>query len=270
MNLLEKSRRLDTLLRDCQSLMVAYSGGVDSAYLAYAAHRCLGDRMLAVLADSPSLSRAHLQDAQTFAEEAGFPLRIVSTHELERADYARNDGARCFYCKDELFKVLGQLQQQLGFAHLAYGMNLDDLGDVRPGQRAALEHGVKAPLLEAELGKADIRNLARQAGLSVSEKPASACLASRVAHGSPVTAEVLSLVEQGEAILTRLGFQQFRVRLHEQIARIEIAREELPRALSLEMFDTLSRTFKELGFRYVTLDTEGYRMGSMNVAVKLR
>jgi uncharacterized protein len=260
----QKEQILAQLLRGLDGLLVAYSGGVDSAYLAYAAHRALGDRMLAVLADSPSLSRSHMRDAIAFAEEQGFALRVVSTRELERAEYVRNDGARCFHCKDELFDVMSGVAKDTGFAHLAYGMNVDDRGDFRPGQHAATQHGVLAPLVEAGLTKEDVRSLARQADLRVWNKPASACLSSRVAYGNEVTADVLRVIESGEEALYALGFRQFRVRHHGDTARIEIAREELERAFSLEMFDEITRRFKALGFKYVALDMEGYRSGSMN------
>jgi uncharacterized protein len=260
----QKEQILAQLLRELDGLLVAYSGGVDSAYLAYAAHRALGDRMLAVLADSPSLSRSDMRDAIAFAEEQAFALRVVSTRELERPEYVRNDGARCFHCKDELFDVMSGVSRDTGFSHLAYGMNLDDCGDFRPGQYAAKQHGVLAPLVDAGLTKEDVRALAHEAGLRIWDKPASACLSSRVAYGNEVTADVLRVIETGEEALHELGFRQFRVRHHGDIARIEIAKDELERAFSLAMFDEITRCFKALGFKYVALDTEGYRSGSMN------
>ncbi|HWZ12025.1 MAG TPA: ATP-dependent sacrificial sulfur transferase LarE [Acidobacteriaceae bacterium] len=260
----QKEQILSQLLSKLDGLLVAYSGGVDSAYLAFAAHRALGGRMLAVLADSPSLSRSHMRDAISFAAEQGFALRVVSTRELERPEYVRNDGARCFHCKDELFGVMSGVARDTGFSHLAYGMNLDDRGDLRPGQHAAKQHGVLAPLVDAGLTKEDVRSLARQAGLRIWNKPASACLSSRVAYGNEVTADVLRVIEDGEEALYALGFRQFRVRHHGDTARIEIAREELEHAFSLAMFDEITRCFKALGFKYVALDTEGYRSGSMN------
>ncbi|MGA2369709.1 MAG: ATP-dependent sacrificial sulfur transferase LarE [Candidatus Korobacteraceae bacterium] len=259
-----KSAFLRAQLRSFGRLLVAYSGGVDSGFLAWAAHRELGTGMMAVLADSPSLARFQMRDAVAFAEEQGMPLHIIETSELERAEYLRNDAARCFHCKDELFTRMEQYRQSSGFDVIAYGVNLDDQGDYRPGQSAARQHGIAAPLLEAELTKQDIRQLAQEAGLRLWDKPASACLASRVEYGRPVTRETLSAVEQGEEALRRLGFRQFRVRHHGQIARLEIAREELPRAMTLEMAAELTAIFKALGFLYVTLDLEGFRSGSMN------
>jgi uncharacterized protein len=244
--------------------MVAYSGGVDSAYLAWKAHQVLGDKMLAVLADSPSLARRHLADAVAFAKRHNIPLQIIETAELENPDYARNDTQRCFHCKNELFTVMSAARERLGFAHLAYGMNLDDRGDFRPGQNAAKQHGVVAPLVDANLTKQDIRTLAREAQLDVWDKPASACLSSRLAYGQPVSREGLSRIERGEDYLHSLGFRQFRVRDHGEIARIEIDPDEMTGALTPELMQDLSTAFKTLGFQYVTLDCEGYRSGSMN------
>jgi uncharacterized protein len=251
-------------LRTFGRLLIAYSGGVDSGFLAWAAYRELGSGTLAVLADSPSLARYQMRDAVAFAEEHGIPLHIIETSELERADYRRNDGARCFHCKDELFTKMEEYRRERGFDAIAYGVNVDDQGDFRPGQKAARQHGVAAPLLDAGLTKQDIRQLAREAGLRLWDKPASACLSSRVEYGRPVTREVLAAVEQGEDALRRLGFRQFRVRHHGQIVRIEIAREELARAMTMEMAKELTAIFKALGFLYVTLDLEGFRSGSMN------
>jgi len=251
-------------LRSVGRLMVAYSGGTDSAYLAFAAHQTLGAEMLAVIADSPSLSRAHLRDAVDFAENQSIPLRVIDTHELEDVEYVRNDSSRCFHCKDELFKVMAQAGEPLGFSAVAYGMNVDDRGDFRPGQKAAVQHHVLAPLAEVGLTKEEIRTLAREAGLRVWDKPASACLSSRIAYGLPVTRETLESVEKAEDALFTMGFRQFRVRHHGELARIEIAREELERMLSLSMFAEASAALKRLGYKYVTLDLEGYRSGSMN------
>ena len=263
--LASKQAALDARLRALGRPLVAYSGGVDSAFLAWAAHRVLGENMLAVIADSPSLARAHLADAIDFAHEQKIPLEVISTAELERPEYIRNDASRCFFCKDELFAVMEELRSSRGFDAIAYGVNLDDQGDFRPGQLAAQQHRVAAPLLDAGLSKQEIRDLARAADLRIWDKPASACLSSRIEYGRPVTREALSAVEQGEDALRALGFRQFRVRHHGEIARIEIAREELPRALNLEMTSELSRIFKSLGFKFVTLDLEGFRSGSMNV-----
>jgi uncharacterized protein len=264
MNLAAKSALLQTTLRDLGSVFVAYSGGTDSAYLAYAAHQVLGENMQAVIADSASLPRAELAAALAFAAEHNIPTQILHTNELESPDYQRNDAHRCFHCKDELFTQMEQARAASGFAHIAYGRNLDDDGDFRPGQQAAAQHHAVAPLVTAQLTKAEIRQLAREANLSLADKPASACLASRIEYGRPVTRENLSQVEQAEAALHALGFPQVRVRHHGNLARIEIANEDLPRALSLPVFEAITTAIKPLGFLYVTLDTEGYRSGSMN------
>jgi pyridinium-3,5-biscarboxylic acid mononucleotide sulfurtransferase len=264
-----KRQRLQAHLRSLGRTLVAYSGGVDSAFLADAAHQVLGDNMLAVIADSPSLARFQLQDAIAFAQERQIPLEVVATQELERPEYVRNDAGRCFHCKDELFTLMEEFRRQRGFQCIAYGVNVDDQGDFRPGQEAARQHQVAAPLLEAGLGKQEIRELARQAGLRVWDKPASACLSSRIEYGRPVTREALAVVEQGEEALRGLGFRQFRVRHHGQIVRIEITREELPRALDPDMTEKFTRIFKALGFTYVTLDLEGFRSGSMNALLPL-
>jgi uncharacterized protein len=268
-NLDSKQSALLKILSGSGRLLVAYSGGVDSAYLAWAAHRVLADRMLAVIADSPSLARAQLADALAFAQEEGIPIEVIATSELQRAEYVRNDGQRCFQCKDELFSVMEGLRAERSFDTIAYGVNLDDLGDFRPGQRAAREHHVAAPLLEAGLTKQDIRDLARAAGLRVWNKPASACLSSRIEYGRPVTREALSVVEQGEEALRELGFRQFRVRHHGEIVRIEIAQDELARALTAEMVAQFTAIFKQLGFKFVTLDLEGFRSGSMNALLPI-
>ena len=268
-DLTAKRERLEARLRSLGRTLVAYSGGVDSAFLADTARRVLGDDMLAVIADSPSLARFQLRDAMAFAQERQIPLEVIATHELERPEYARNDGSRCFHCKDELFTFMEEFRCQRRFDCIAYGVNADDQGDFRPGQEAARRHQVAAPLLEAGLGKQEIRELARLAGLRVWDKPASACLSSRIEYGRPVTGEALAAVEQGEEALRVLGFRQFRVRHHGPIVRIEIAREELPRALDPAMAEQFARIFKALGFTYVTLDLEGFRSGSMNAVLPL-
>ena len=269
MDLSAKRAALDRRLRSLGRLLVAYSGGVDSAFLAWAAHQALDGAMLAVLADSPSLARTQFHDAVAFAAEQHIPLEVIQTAEFERSEYARNDAARCFYCKDELFTVMERMRALRGFDAVAYGVNLDDQGDFRPGQEAARRHGVGAPLLEAGLSKAEVRELARAAGLRVWDKPASACLSSRVEYGRVVTPEVLAVVERGEDALRALGFRQFRVRHHGKIVRLEIAPEEMPRALAPAMAAEFTRIFKALGFTYVTLDLEGFRSGSMNAVLPL-
>jgi pyridinium-3,5-biscarboxylic acid mononucleotide sulfurtransferase len=265
----EKLQVLQSCVRSLGRLLIAYSGGVDSAFLAWVAWRELGAGMLAVLADSPSLARSQMRDAIAFAEEQRVPLKVISTLEMQRVEYRRNDQNRCFHCKDELFAVMEDCRRQNGFDAIAYGVNVDDQGDYRPGQRAARERGIAAPLLEAGLTKDDIRQLARAAGLRIWDKPSSACLASRIEYGREVTREALSAVERGEDALHEMGFRQVRVRHHGEIVRIEIARDELPRALTPEMAAEFARIFKGLGFSYVTLDLEGFRSGSMNVLLPL-
>lgn len=259
-----KQQRLDDELRRVQSLVVAYSGGVDSAYLAYAAHRVLGDRMLAATALSASFSARDREEAEKCTARFNFPHEFVETDELSNRAYRANNPDRCYFCKDELFDKLDDLARKRGYAAVAYGVNVDDQGDWRPGQRAAREHQVLAPLLEAGLNKADIRELARLADLPVWDRPASACLSSRLAYGIEVTPERLAVVEKGEEALRGLGFRQFRVRYHDKLVRLEIAPAELPRALTPEMARQFVEIFKPLGFTYVTLDLEGYRQGSLN------
>jgi pyridinium-3,5-biscarboxylic acid mononucleotide sulfurtransferase len=264
-----KASQLQAILRQSGRLLVAYSGGIDSAYLAWAAHRELGNNMLAVIADSPSLARTQLKDALAFAQEQGIPVEVLSTSELDRPEYARNDGQRCFQCKDELFTVMEDVRSSRDFQTIAYGVNFDDQGDFRPGQAAARQHHVAAPLLDARLTKQEIRTLARNADLRIWDKPASACLSSRIEYGRAVTREALDVVERGEDAIRALGFRQFRVRHHGDIVRIEIDRAELPRALDPAMAAQFTAIFKQLGFKFVTLDLEGFRSGSMNALLPL-
>jgi len=258
---------LETGLKGLSDLMVAYSGGVDSAYLAATAYRVLGNRMLAVLADSPSLARRDMEQARMFAEAHGIPLRVIQTEELEKPEYQRNEADRCFHCKTELFEGMKKLGAELGFVHIAYGMNVDDRRDYRPGQRAAEDHEVLAPLADAELTKQEIRELARQAGYTLWDRPAAPCLSSRVEYGRAVTREVLEQVESSEESLRQLGFREFRVRHHGELARVEIARSELPRALTMEMLDAITSELRKAGFKYVTLDCTGFRSGSLNAVL---
>ena len=259
-----KMLALEAQLRQLGSLMVAYSGGVDSAFLAATAHRILGSNMLAVMADSPSLARRDLEQATAFAQALEIPLHIIATEELDRPEYARNDANRCFHCKDTLFEAMQALAPKLGFERIAYGMNADDTRDFRPGQRAAEKHAVLAPLAEAGLTKIEIRALAKAAGFALWDRPAAPCLASRVEYGRAVTREVLAQVEKGEESLRQLGFHELRVRHHGELARVELARAEMPRALTMEMLDAITAALKAAGFQYVTLDCAGFRSGSMN------
>ena len=260
----QKQARLFDLLAGMGRVLIAYSGGTDSAYLAWAAHRVLGEDALAVTADSASIPESHKRDAVDFARRYGIRHRMVETGEFDNPDYARNDPNRCFHCKDELFRHMNEIGRDLGVSTIAYGVNKDDTQDFRPGHRAARTHAVRAPLLEADLAKSEIRSLSREAGLPTWNRPAAACLSSRIPYGSRVTREKVKAVERGEEALVQLGFRVFRVRHHGELARIEVGRDELPRALDPEMADKFVRVFRDLGFKYVTLDLAGYRQGSLN------
>jgi len=260
----EKERTLLSRLADLPSLIIALSGGADSAYLAWVAHGALGHRAFSVTALSPSFASYDKQMVEGFVAKFALRHEFIETKELENPAYRANGPDRCYFCKDELFSVLDHLAQSRGFAAIAYGVNADDTLDFRPGHRAATEHKVLAPLLDASLTKAEIRELSRRAGLPTWDRPASACLASRLPYGTEVTPERLSLVERGEAALRELGFRQFRVRLHDNLARVEIAPDEMPRALSPAMATKIAEKLKSAGFAYVTLDLQGYRQGSLN------
>ena len=266
----EKQDRVFRDLSGFGRVIVAYSGGADSAYLAWAATQVLGKNALAMTADSASLPESHKRDAEAFVRQFGIAHEYVETHEFENPDYLRNDANRCFHCKDELFTVLERVGRERGIEHIIYGVNADDLGDYRPGQNAARQHRVAAPLADAGLTKAEIRELSRQAGLPTWDRPASACLSSRIPYGTAVTPDNVKTVEAGEEALKALGFRQFRVRFHGEIVRIEIAPEELAKALNVEMARRFTETFKALGFQYVTLDLEGYRQGSLNEVLRLK
>jgi len=265
-----KQERLLASLHALGRVIVAYSGGTDSAYLAWAASQALGENALAITADSPSIPASHKRDAEEFARRYNIRHEYVETYEFDNPEYARNEADRCFHCKDEMFTRLEQVGRERGFAHVVYGVNKDDLGDYRPGQNAAKVHQAKAPLVEAGLTKAEIRELSRLAGLPTWDRPASACLASRIPYGTPVTIENVQKVETGEEAVRALGFRQFRVRFHGDLVRLEIAPNELERALSTEMAGRFIEIFKPLGFHYVTLDLEGYRQGAMNEALGLK
>jgi pyridinium-3,5-biscarboxylic acid mononucleotide sulfurtransferase len=249
-------------------VLVAYSGGTDSAYLAWAAAQVLGENAIAITADSASIPESHKRDAEQFAREQGFRHEYIETHEFDNPDYVKNAPDRCFHCKDELFTRMDEVGLARGIASIVYGVNVDDLGDYRPGQSAARKHEVKAPLVEAGLTKAEIRELSRIAGLGTWDRPASACLSSRIPYGTPVTPETVKTVEKGEEEIKALGFRQFRVRFHGELVRIEVSREEMAKALTPEIAAAFTSIFKPLGFHYVTLDLEGYRQGAMNEVLR--
>jgi len=263
-----KEQKLFDILRELDRVIVAYSGGTDSAYLAWAAGKVLGSDAIAVTADSASMPESHKRDAEQFARRFGLRHEYIKTHEFDNPLYAANEPDRCFHCKNELFTRLEELGRQRGITNIVYGVNVDDLGDYRPGQNAAAQHNVRAPLVEAGLTKAEIRELSRRAGLPTWDRPAAACLSSRIPYGTPVTVETVKLIERGEEVLRELGFRQFRVRFHGELVRIEIAPDEMPRALNLEMAKKMTAIFKDLGFHYVTLDLQGYRQGSLNEALR--
>ncbi len=265
-----RAGRLRDILAGYESVLIAFSGGVDSAYLAIAASTSLGDRALAVTADSPSYPDTHRQLALSIARDFGFPHEVIHTAELDRPEYRANPANRCYYCKDELYGRLAALARERGMAVVVDGNNVDDRSDYRPGRQAAREHGVRSPLDEAGLTKDDIRELARAAGLASWNEPASACLSSRIPYGHEVTDERLRQIERAESVLRDLGFRIFRVRHHDETARLEIAKAEMPRALDPDINALLVSSLKALGYQYVSLDLQGYRLGSLHEALRLR
>jgi uncharacterized protein len=267
---LGKQERLFASLRPLDGLLIAFSGGADSAYLAWVAHQTLGDRAVGVTAISPSFSAHDREVAAEFAAAIGLRHEWMKTHEFENPLYVANNPDRCYHCKDELFDRMESLARKRHFSTIAYGVNADDTGDFRPGHRAAAEHRVLAPLLDAALTKAEIRSLARHAGLSIWDRPASACLSSRLPYGTLVTPQLLSLIERAEADIRAMGFRQFRVRAHGDLARVEIVADEMPGALAPGVLAEISVRLRRAGFAYVTLDMEGYRQGSLNEALKAR
>lgn len=264
----KKQRQLLARLSELPSLLVAFSGGADSAYLAWAAHQALGERALAMTALSASFSAHDREQAEAFVAQTGIRHEFIRTQELENPLYVANAGDRCYHCKSELFTEMDRLAAARGFAAVAYGVNADDVSDYRPGHRAAAEHRVLTPLLDAGLVKAEIRELSRCAGLATWDRPASPCLSSRIPYGTPVTLETLAKIERAEAVLRGMGYREFRVRFHGEQARIEVGGEELPRAVAARLAEAVAERFREIGLSAVTLDAQGYRQGSLNAALK--
>ena len=259
-----KEEKLRSLFRDLNSVIVAYSGGVDSSYVAYIANSVLGGRAVCITGESASLPAYQRDEIDNVVKTFGFRHERIQTEELENPEYQANNGNRCYFCKDELYGKLEKIAQSRGITTIVDGSTTDDLGDYRPGRQAASEHSVRSPLIEVGMSKADVRELSKRVNLPTWNKPASPCLSSRIAYGTTVTIERLKNVDRGEEILREFGFREFRVRHHDALVRLEISQDEMDRVLSREMFDKLASRFRELGFKYVTLDLQGFRSGSMN------
>ena len=263
-NPIAKEERLREIFRELESVVVAYSGGVDSSYVAYIANAELGPRAVCITGQSASLPAYQRVEIDRVVEKFGFQHEVIQTEELENPGYSANNPDRCFFCKDELYTKLESVARGRGIQNIVDGSTVDDLGDYRPGRRAAMQHAVRSPLIEVGLNKNEVRELSRRATLPTWDKPASPCLSSRIAYGTTVTIERLSKVDRGEEILREFGFREFRVRHHDQLVRLEIAQAEMDRVMRREVFQKLAARFRELGFKYVTLDLEGFRSGSMN------